>query len=470
MDQKALERYFEHKRGELVEAVCALVRVESVKGEKAPGAPYGPGPKAALDAALKLGKDMGFSVRSYEDRVGAIDLQDGLPRQLDILAHMDVVPAGDGWTVTEPFKPFVCDGRIYGRGSADDKGPAMAALFAMRAVRELGVPLKRGVRLILGTDEENGAADIPYYYAAEPEAPMTFTPDADFPVINVEKGGMQAGFHARWEPEPDLPRIRSLHAGLRGNMIPQSAAAELEGFSRGEIQALATLHTQKSGVIFHVEESAEESILRVLAEGTGGHASQPEEGNNALTALLELAVRLPAAEGQGSRALRHLNGMFPHGDWLGRAAGVAMSDDVAGELTISLNCLSYEDGKLDGVYDCRAPLCASDGNVRDVLRNRFDAGGIEMEQRAMTPPHYVPADTPFVRTLLNCYEQYTGEKGRTIAIGGGTYVHFLKNGVAFGCARQDVNNRMHGADEFVVIDQLILSAKIFAQVIIELCS
>src|SRR5699024_10557105 len=112
----------------------------------------------------------------------------GEESQLDILAHLDVVPAGEGWTVTEPFEPVEKDGRLYGRGTADDKGPAVAALYALRAVKELGIPLKKRVRLILGTDEECGSSDIQHYYAVEKEAPMTFSPDGAFPVVNIEKG------------------------------------------------------------------------------------------------------------------------------------------------------------------------------------------------------------------------------------------------------------------------------------------
>ena len=123
----------------------------------------------------------------YADRVIAADMNRG-ERCLDILAHMDVVAPGDGWTKTAPFEPIVEDGMIIGRGSSDDKGPAVAALYAMRAVKELGLPVTKNCRLVLGSDEECGSSDIPYYYAVEPEAPMTFSPDAEFPLINVEKG------------------------------------------------------------------------------------------------------------------------------------------------------------------------------------------------------------------------------------------------------------------------------------------
>ena len=144
-------------------------------------------------------------------------------------------------------------------------------------------------------------------------------------------------------------------------------------------------------------------------------------------------------------------------------------EDEAGPLTISLNVLHCGDGKLDGVFDCRTPLGATNENVRDVLKDRLRSAEIILEDRPLSPPHYVPRESQFVQTLLKRYRQYTGDSSEPIAIGGGTYVHGLKNGVAFGCAVAEVDNKMHGADEFAIVDQLLLSAKIFAQVIIDLC-
>lgn len=467
MYQKKLEKYFDKNKEAFLDAVFRLIRIESVKAAEEPGKPFGKATAAALEEALRIAADMEFPVRNYENYVGTVDLNTK-EKQLDILAHLDVVPAGDDWTVTKPFEPMIKDGRLYGRGSADDKGPAMAALFAMKAVKDLGVPLKRNVRLILGTDEENNHADIAYYYEREKEAPMTFSPDADFPVINIEKGGLQAGFAAGWQEDGGMPRIRSLHAGLKINVIPGAAEAVLEGFAPAEIEYLAAAVKAETGICFEIKKQGDASLL-VTATGQSGHAAFPANANNALTAMLELASRLPAAESEGLRKLKGLHKLFPHGDWQGKAAGVAMSDAESGELTICLDTLHYGNGRLKGSFDCRAPLCATDANLRDVILDGLAKAGIKMESKAMFAPHHVPADSHFVRTLLKCYMQYTGQKGKSLAIGGATYVHKLKNGVAFGCTMPGTNNRVHGADEFAVVEELITSAKIFAQVIIDLC-
>ena len=453
---------------EFLQAIAQLIRINSVRGPAGPGEPYGPGPAAALKAALEIAESMGFRTANLDGYVGTVDYGPE-ERQLDILAHLDVVPAGEGWTVTDPFAPRILDGRLYGRGAADDKGPAMAALFAMKAVRDLGIPLQRGVRLILGTDEENGSSDIRYYYAREPEAPMTFSPDANYPVISIEKGGYQPRISAHWAPDSGLPRVAALHAGVKGNVIPGTAWTLLEGFDPKAIQALAEECAHATGAAFTVTEQ-DGGLVRVEVAGISAHASLPEDGVNALTAILEMAARLPAADSEGFRRLCALHALFPHGDWRGEAAGIAMSDPESGELTVCLDMLDYADGELSGAIDSRLPVCATEQTVYDVLRGKLAAVGLEPDGSKQFPAHCVPADSALVQGLMKCYEEYTGRHEKPLAIGGGTYVHGLKNGVAFGCSMPGTDNRMHGADEFAVIEELELSVKIFAQAIVDFCS
>ena len=227
-----INRYFD--RPEMADALAAaigrLVRIPSMKGPPAPGAPYGPGPAAVLEEALALCRDMGFSARSYDGYVGLADLNDRQTR-LHILGHLDVVAAGTGWTATDPFAPKLDGGMLYGRGVADDKGPVVAALFAMKAARDLDLPLKANVRMIMGLDEESGSSDIAYYYAREPYAPYTFSPDADFPLIHVEKGHYHPDFAARWAPSAALPRVAGLEGGIRANVVPPRRALWSQGWT-----------------------------------------------------------------------------------------------------------------------------------------------------------------------------------------------------------------------------------------------
>ncbi len=465
--QKQIIAYFEAHRNEMLRDIGTLIRIPSEKGEPAPGMPFGRFPAEALAAAGRIAQGMGFPVRGYGGFAVAVDLN-GLPRQLDILAHLDVVPGGGGWSVTRPFEPAVRDGRLYGRGAADDKGPAVAALYALRAARDLHFPLKKSVRLVLGSDEESGSADLKHYYEREREAPMTFSPDAEFPVVNIEKGRYSTWFRASWKESARLPRILSVRGGVRGNMVPDTAEAVAEGLSVPDLSGLLKAAEARTGIRFSA--GAEDGKIVLKALGTCAHASTPGEGNNAVTGLIDLLAGLPFADSEGFRRLRAVRRLFPHGDWRGKAAGVAMKDDVSGELTMSLNLFEYGPSGLKGYFDGRTPVCAGDGNLKNVFCAKAESLGLTPDGTGVSPAHHVPEDTPFVRTLLKCYEQYSGRKGRCLAVGGGTYVHRLKNGVAFGCAMPGTDNRMHGADEYAVIGELLTGAEIFTQAILDLCS
>lgn len=466
MYKEKIEAYIDSHRQEMIEDIFTLCRINSEKMAYQEGMPYGVGPFKALEAALSMAEKYGFSVCNYDNYVGAADLNDK-ESQLDILAHLDVVPAGEGWTVTEPFAPVEKDGNLYGRGTADDKGPAVAALYAMRAVKELGIPLSKNVRLILGTDEECGSSDILHYYSVEKEAPMTFSPDGAFPVVNIEKGALAGEFTAEWEASQALPRVISINAGIKVNVVPGKAYAVFEGLDDNLVRDEGKKITEKTGVDFEI--SGMDNTLKITAIGEGAHASKPFEGKNALTALLSLIRRLPFAECRQIELLHGLAELFPHGDTSGTALGIAMEDELSGDLTLAFSLLEVTADSLKGTFDSRCPICSNEDNVLKVVKAKMAEYGFTLLNEEMKPPHHVDGDSEFVKTLLRDYELYTGRKGECQFMGGGTYVHSLKNGVAFGAAMPETDNRMHGADEFAVVEELLTSAKIFAQVIVDLC-
>lgn len=467
MYREQIDAYIDGKKEEMLQDLISLVKINSQRGEGKPGMPFGEEPARVLAKAQELMDAYGLKTKNYDNYVVTGDFGPG-EKELDILAHLDVVPVTRDWTVTQPFEPLIQDGKIYGRGTADDKGPAIAALYALRAIRELGLPLKKSVRLIFGSDEECGSSDLEHYYSIEKEAPFSFTPDADFPVINLEKARLAKKFTAKFQPCESLPRVLSLHAGSKVNVVPADADMVLEGLDAETLKGFCSQAERETKAAFLVME--EEGRLKVTVKGTAAHASTPEAGNNGITALLYLLRLLPLAQSEAKTSLLALGELFPHGDTCGEAMGVKMADEESGALTLNLGILNYSADSLYGEFDSRAPLCANDENLTEVMRAAFRKAGITMEEGLMTPAHHVPADSNFVQTLLNSYERYTGIKGKPLAIGGGTYVHELERGVAFGCMTSDVDNHMHGDDEFMVIDTLLMSAKIFADVIMKLCS
>ncbi|MEF9939645.1 MAG: Sapep family Mn(2+)-dependent dipeptidase [Clostridium sp.] len=466
MYKKEIEAYIDSHRQQMLDDIGLLCRINSEKSSYQAGKPYGEGPSRALALALSRAERYGFGIRNYDNYVGTADLNDKEP-QLDILAHLDVVPAGEGWTVTGPFEPLEKDGKIYGRGTADDKGPAVAVLYAMRAVKELGIPLSKNVRLIMGTDEECGSSDIAHYYDTEPEAPMTFSPDGEFPVVNIEKGALPGHFTASFAPSQELPRVISIHAGTKINVVPGKAYAVFEGLDDNLIREVGMTVTEETGVSFEIKGM--NNTLEITAIGQGAHASTPQEGKNAITALLLLIKKLPFAACEQIAALHNLEALFPWNDTSGRALGIAMADELSGDLTLAFDLLEVTEDSLDGSFDSRCPICSNEENVLIPTKKKMAEAGFTLENKSMRPSHHVSGDSDFVKTLLKAYETYTGKKGSCLSMGGGTYVHDLKNGVAFGASMPGTDNKMHGADEFAVIDELLTSAKIFAQVIADLC-
>ena len=468
MDRAQIEEYFADKEPLLIEAVKRLVAIDSVMGDPAPGAPFGPGPAAALDEALKIAEEWGLIPQNHEGYVGTADLNDK-EDALHILGHLDVVDPGEGWTVTPPFSPIVTDGLIYGRGADDDKGPVAASLLAMKAVKDLGVPLARNCKVIMGTDEESGSKDIAWYFARHPFAPATFSPDSGFPVINTEKGGFRPVFRRSWPVQEALPRLRWLRGGIRFNVLPGDASAAVEGLSMYDIQPVARKVTSRTGVTFTF--AYEEGLTVIRARGESSHAAFPQGGNNAITGLVALLCALPLADGPAKETLEALNALLPHGDWRGEALGIAQEEPIAGPLTVAFSILEFSDTGMTGRFDSRVPLCATEENCLNAARAAFEGKGFTFEcPEGQGKPHHTPADSAFVKTLLKRYEEYTGVKGECLSTGGGTYVHDIPGGVAFGCTMPGFDTHLHGADERVKVEDLMLSAKMFAHIIIDLCA
>jgi succinyl-diaminopimelate desuccinylase len=489
MYKEKIDAYIESKKDEMLADLQALVRINSQRGEAKDGMPFGEGPAKVLALAEKLMNQYGLQTQNYDNYVVAGDLSDA-EKQLDVLAHLDVVPVTDEWTVTQPFEPKIVDGRIYGRGTADDKGPAIAALYAMRAIKELGIPMKKSVRLILGSDEECGSSDLKHYYSIEEEAPCSFTPDADFPLINIEKGQLQATFRTEFTAEPALPGIAAFASGDKVNIVPQKAVFLVAGLTKDEVERAASAVSGELGVSITCQEDAGEyniwdektqeqirtlkaqgtSVVEVLVRGKAAHASMPQEGKNALTAALRMITRLPLADTDSFAAYKALDRLFPYEDTCGKTIGVYREEKESGPVTLCFSILHATAETLCGTFDARLPIGCDEENTKKPIADALSAYGITLDDTSMVLPHCVPGESEFVQTLLGSYERYTGIKGKPLSTGGGTYVHHLERGVAFGCMVPEVDNHMHGDDEFMVIDQLIMSAKIFADAMVKLCN
>lgn len=462
MYKEKLQAYFEAHKEEILKDISDVCAIRSVREDAKEGMPFGEGCHKALMHIMDLAKSLGLFVRNFDGYVMTADINNK-PSKLAILAHLDVVHEGKDWTVCKPYEPVIKDGRIYGRGTADDKGPAVMALWALKAVKDLGIELSSNVRVILGTDEECGSSDLAYYSKIEEYPPMSFSPDSSYPVTNIEKGGLSSVFESEFEESAALPRVISIKGGNAGNIVPQECEIILEGISLKD----AEKYFKVSDVKYTAEEK--EGKLHILVTGQSAHASTPHLGVNAVTAAVETVCSMPLAPCKGLEVLKGLNSLIPHGDFLGKALGVAQKDDLSGELTLNLGVFEYTPAKMTGKIDSRAPICANEDNMSKIVYTKMAEKGIILANTKMRKPHHTPADCEFVKTLNSVYEDYSGKEGGCVAIGGGTYVHNIEGGVAFGCSMPGTENNMHGPDESAVIDELMMSGCIFADVIIKLC-
>lgn len=453
MDNK-IHDYIYSMKDEIVQDLADLVAIPSVKGEPRADAPFGEEPKNALLKMREICEEEGIKTTVYENAVLCADFcPDGEGPALGILAHLDVVPAQPEKWATDPFRLTEKNGVLYGRGVIDDKGPAVAALWALKAVQDLKIPLKKGVRLIFGTDEENGSEDLELYKKHDKFPPKVFTPDGSFPVINIEKGMLRSRFTGKIVGE----KIVSLRGGSVPNAVPDKASAVFTGVSLSEIQ----LAGEQVGADFTAASGL--GNAEVSCNGKAAHASTPDSGENAVTGLLAVLNRIVDDE-----VLKGLERLFPHGETDGAALGLKCSDE-SGTLTCVLSTLNAENGNIRGTVDIRFPTCTNLKTVKDELFSELENIGLKCEVILGDEPHVVPENSEFVKQLLSVYEEIEGEKGRCIAIGGGTYVHNIAGGVAFGAERGDTDYHMHGDNEFITIDELLKDAVLFAHTIVEIC-
>lgn len=433
------------------------LRIPSVQAEAAEGAPYGLDVRRSLDHVLATAEALGFRTCNVDNHLGWCEYGEG-EEMVAVLGHLDVVPAGDGWSF-DPWGGEIRDDRIFGRGSMDDKGPSIAALFALAALRDSGLPLHRRIRLLFGCNEETGSADVKYYLAHGGEVPvMGFTPDGEYPVINGEKGIINVTFSRSYNQTGEL-RLLSIHGGTAPNVVPAAACAKL-GCSKELAQRIAQLNAP------HIRYTATDYGLFVEAEGLSAHGSTPGLGENAIGRLILALDTLPFT-GELADAIHFLAqtlGMETDG----RSAGIFLQDDVSGELTLNWGTLVADEQSLSMKINYRYPVTCSYEDCAPILNSKFAAAGFSKDAEVHKAKLYIPEDSALVQTLLGVYRQHTGLPGTPKCIGGGTYAKMLPNTLAFGPIFPGDEVREHKPDEFIEIPKLMKNAQIIAAAMYEM--
>ncbi len=453
-----------NREKELIEELRELLQIESVLDEEkaTADAPFGSGPLAALTFMLQKGEEQNMTVKTVDNMAGHIEMGQG-EELLGILCHVDVVPAGDPATWTyPPFKGEIVDGKLYARGAIDDKGPTMAAWLAMKLVKDAGVQLNKRVRLIVGSDEESGFRCVDRYFEKEEMPTIGFAPDADFPLINAEKGIAHLVFSQK-QPREVEENLLSFTAGKRINMVPETATAVLKQASTD-----TGLKFQK----FLSENNAEGTLnlegdrYIISIKGRSAHAMEPEKGRNAAV-LLAKFLTTELKTGTGAQFVRFVTEVF-EGDHTGKALGFDYYDDMSGETTLNPGLVVFgENGGTIEVsmrYSVTYPFEEKITGVQQQMTEK----PFMLDVAGNSKPHYVPEDDALVQTLLSIYQKHTNDFSKVLSTGGGTYARVMKKGVAFGMLYPGEPDVAHQADEYVVVENLVKAAAIYAEAIVKL--
>jgi len=462
-----LNRYIDEHKEEIIRSVQEVVRIPSVEGPALPGKPFGEKVDEALQKTLDLAESLGFRVKNVDGYAGYAEFGEG-EETMGILGHLDVVPEGSGWTYP-PYEARIVDGKIYGRGALDDKGPIIGALYAMKAVMESGRKMKRKVRIIFGTDEESGWKDMEYYFKKEPMPDFGVSPDADYPVINVEKGIGTFKLKKKFaSSDCSAVKIRSIAGGHRSNMVPDECrCCFLPTGDQDKI--LNHIHSMKQFSDYDLSAGfCEDSGIEVVAKGVSAHGSTPEKGKNAIAHMLAFLSTLGLGNSDMEQFLLFLNNRIGT-DTTGTGLNLNIEDGISGKLTLNLGIISVDQDQGEAVINIRYPVTFSEQQIKEKLLGALEGSGIEVEFIDFIAPHHVPEEGFLIQTLKEVYTRQTGQTAKAMAIGGGTFARAIENGVAFGANFPGRPELAHEKDEYISIDDLILHIKIYAHAIAALC-
>ena len=420
-------------REELFDDLNRLLSIESVDGARDGDC------AAALDFILKRAEDFGLTAERVTAKSAHVDLGKG-GRLCGVLSHLDVVPAGNNWTVN-PYALTERDGRLYGRGVADDKGAALVNLYCLRALKEMGIEGRNTLRAIYGTAEETGMSDMDGYFAQKRLPDLAFTPDSEYGVCYAEKGILQLEVST---PTNEAKVLSQFHAGKAINAVPDLAYVMLDSSGYDE-QLLMRLADASEG---NFEFNYTIDGLMIISRGKAAHACEPQKGFNAAAALIDLITH--AYDLYEIGALSSFIDYAINCETNGRSLGLKMSDAVSGALTVNLGNVHIEGTEARAQFDIRYPVTVNGDYVLRQFRSVAENNHLTVRVLHHDRPLYVEKDSELVRLLADAYRTVTGEDAPLYTTGGGTYARKLGGKcVAFGPNFRDDDIRMHNADESV---------------------
>ena len=463
MDRKIIDQlnsYIDDNRENIINDLIAVSSIESVSLDDSPVRPFGQGCRNVVDHMLAKGESEGFAVHNYEYYAGEIRYDVGKEKSIGMLGHLDVVPAGEDWTVTEPYKPVIKNGFLFGRGVGDNKSASIGSLYIMKALRSLNVPLNHNLVLLMGTNEETGMTDMKYFTEHYECPEFTFVPDAGFPGVGGEFGRLRYSVTSDAALSDDFV---DMHAGSAFNIIPNKAVCVLKKDTEIDYGKLPEGFT--------VEEK--EEGIEITSHGVSSHAAGPERGINAIYVLTDALIRLPGLRESDRKILEFINGI--NADYYGSFLGIDFIDEVSGQTVSSGTVLKFDHGHVTLLNDCRRAV--TDSNER-LIRN-IDAKcaecGFTAQYHEKSNGYALDVNGPVIQAIKKVYEDETGDLGKVIGIGkGGTYAGALPRAFATGIVLRgerraelpEGHGGAHQPDEYIVIDDYIAGIKLLMKMIL----
>lgn len=425
---------------ELIKSIGRLVRINSVEGKKLDNAPFGSGPKEALEEALRISEELGFKTKNIENAIGYAEYGES-DDYIGIIGHVDIVPEGDGWNYN-PFDVSIDNEKIYGRGVLDNKGPIMAVLYGMKIIKDLNLPISKKIRVIFGTNEETGFCDIPYYLKEEKPPIMGFTPDCKYPAVYGERGILDLTI---WSEKIENINVKSIKGNFKNNIVPDFAEIE-----------------------FYNNVNKYDAIKTISAKGKQAPGNAPESGINAVTKLCKTILEANdfINDKETLDFIKFIYDSFYENHSLSKL-NINCSDEISGDLVINPYEIKMDNGKIGISVVFRYPISYKYEDMISIIRSIIKEGYTLSENRRMDSVCF-DKDSDLLKKLKEAYEDVTGLDGTPVTTTGGTYAKVFPNIVAFGPSFPGQKGIAHNSDEYMDIEDLITNLRIYTNALYNL--
>ena len=461
------EEYIEKSKNEIIKETCNLINIPSISEEtNNPDMPFGKSAKEALEYALSLGEKLGFRTKNLDGYCGYIEFGEG-EKLIGIIGHLDVVPSGDGWD-TPPFEATIKNNKIFGRGAIDDKGPVVASLYAMKAVKDTQ-NLNCRVRLILGINEEKAWKCIKHYKKVEELPTISFSPDADFPCIYAEKGISTIYIKDDYNKYSNFPiKISNINCNNAINVVPKKCdiTIDIDNSQINISDVICFIEEKVKELKFDINYSINNNSITLHSTGIQAHSAHPELGQNAISPALILLNKIFTHFNYNIKLFEFFEKCIGT-EFNGKSLGINFEDE-SGKLTLNVGNFKFYENHLQIGINLRIPINTTIDAVANLIDLECKNYSLDTYIAGKQNPLYVPKDNHLVKTLCDIFNKMTGSNAEPIAIGGGTYARAFENCVSFGSNFPGDTDMCHQANEFIDIDKLILSCKIYAKAIYEL--